>query len=67
MKTRIIKSDNGKTWFTPQWSCDGEMWMEFFGFDSDSPYLHVRSFNTLKQATAFLLNPSIVKGEVLDL
>ena len=65
MKTRIIKSINGKTWFTPQWSIDGNKWMEFFGFDSGSPYLHIRSFNTLKEAKAFLEDPSIVKGEVL--
>lgn len=65
MQTRIIKSENGNTWFTPQWSVDGKRWMEFFGFDNDSPYLHIRSFRTKEGAISFLKDSSIVKGQVI--
>lgn len=66
MKTRIIKSYNQKLdWFTPQWSDDGVLWVEFFGFDTNSPYLHVKSFNDRASADNFLKDPSIVTGTVV--
>ena len=64
MKTRIVKTNNHEQ-FVPQWSIDGVRWMEFFGFEDNSPYLHVRSFKSKQAAAAFLTDPSIVHGEVL--
>lgn len=66
MKTRIIQSRNqNRDWFTPQWSTDGVLWQEFFGFDKDSPYLHMRSFGDKVTATEFLKDVSIIHGTVI--
>lgn len=61
--TRILKitaTRSPKPFFVPQWQHDG-IWHEFFGFDSDSPYLHARSFDTFDKAKLFLEDPSIWK------
>lgn len=65
MNFRIIKVSSAggeRTCFVPQQKING-LWQEFFGFDSDSPYLHVRTFPTLEMAKAFLLDPAICKGD----
>lgn len=64
MKTRILKltdRQTNKVWFLPQHEVAAGVWLEFVGYDNDSPYLHARMFPSLEEAREFLTQPSIYK------
>lgn len=61
---RILKvtSKNGKSpFYVPQQNLNGH-WQEFFGYDTSSPYIHARAFDTIAEVESFLASPSIWKS-----
>lgn len=48
---RIILVDG--TFYIPQWN-DGHHWQCYLGYDGISPYLQIRSFNSLQDAEKFI-------------
>ena len=56
----VIPASPQPMFFVPQYSPGPpSMWIEFFGFDQNSPYLHVRTFPTEVATFEFLRDPSI--------
>lgn len=62
MTTRILKVIRQKgvpvQFYVPQREVGGA-WLEFISYDTTSPYLHPKTFGSIKEAKAFLRNPSI--------
>lgn len=64
MKTRILKMTDrqtNKVWYLPQYQAAPGIWLEFIGYDEDSPYLHAKMFTSLKAAADFVKSPSIYR------
>ena len=53
--TRIVMvtSKQGGIQYVPQHE-NGNGWMEYLGYDADSPYIHPKTFKTKEDAQAFL-------------